>query len=122
MKNPIRRLLIKAIVFSLVSGGVILIAGLALGWRTYTQFSDGFFWAGAGLISLGLLSIMGEHNQSVMAGRQYNQALANLDPAERSRRWAADTAQNYRILTFLGMSGLVLLGLSGLAILIGRLF
>jgi hypothetical protein len=119
MKNPIVHMLIKAALFSLLSGGVILIAGLALGWKTATQFSDGFFWAGAILISLGLLSVMGRYTTA--GGTQYSQAMARLDPAERSSRWAEDTVQSHNILAFLGMSGLLLLGLSGLAILIGNL-
>jgi hypothetical protein len=120
MKNPILRSLIRAILFSLLSGSIIVIAGLVLGWKTSTQFSDGFFWAGAIMISLGLLSVLGGY--STAAGTQYSQSMARLDPAERSKSWAEDTARNYHILAFLGTAGLLLLGLSGLAILIGNLF
>lgn len=120
MKNPIRRLLMWALLFSLAVGSVVLIIGLTHGWKTYIQFSDGFFLAGAGLISLGLLSTMGGYYTA--SGTQYSESMSRLESAERSRRWTEDAVQNHRIFVFLGLSGLVLLGLSGLAILIGRMF
>ena len=43
MKDPILRILISAILFSLISGIVVSIIGLMLGWETSTQFSDDFF-------------------------------------------------------------------------------
>ena len=120
MKNPILRILISALLFSLVSGIVVTITGLLLGWKTSTQFSDGFFWAGAIIISIGLLSVLGGVNQS--AGLQYSQSGVELNMDERYKRWMEDTLRNYRVLAFLGTSGLLLFGLAGLAILVGSLF
>jgi hypothetical protein len=45
-----------------------------------------------------------------------------LGKAERAKQWAADISQGHNILVFLETSGLLLFGLSGLAILIGKLF
>jgi hypothetical protein len=119
MKNPILRILISAILFSLISGIVVAIIGLMLGWKTSTQFSDGFFWAGAIIISSGIMSILGMLNQPIMP---YKQSTYYLGKAELAKQWAADISQGHNILVFLGISGLLLLGLSGLAILVGRLF
>ena len=60
MKNTILRILISAILFSLISGIVVSIIGLLLGWKTSTQFSDGFFWAGAIMILIGFFSFLGD--------------------------------------------------------------
>jgi hypothetical protein len=56
MKNTILRILINATLLALISGILVLVIGLYLGWKTSTQFSDGFFWAGGILISIGLLT------------------------------------------------------------------
>ena len=119
MKNPILRILISAILFSLISGIVVSIIGLMLGWKTSTQFSDGFFWAGAIMISSGLLSVLGRLNQPIMP---YSQSALYLGKAERAKQWAADISQGHNILAFLGTSGLLLFGLAGLVILVGNLF
>ena len=54
MKNTIPRILISASLLSLIAGIVVTIIGLVLGWKTSIQFSDGFFWAGALMIFIGL--------------------------------------------------------------------
>ena len=59
MKNPIWRILISAILFSLISGSVVAIIGLMLRWKTYTQFSNGFFVAGVIMILIGFISFQG---------------------------------------------------------------
>jgi hypothetical protein len=41
---------------------------------------------------------------------------------ERFKLWVADTLHGYNSLAFLGTSGLLLFGMAGLAILVGRLF
>jgi hypothetical protein len=122
MKNTILRILISAILFSLIIGIVVTITGLMLGWKTSAQFSDGFFWAGAILISIGLLSVMGAYNARTVSGLQNSQSAVYLDIAERFKIWSADILHSYNLLAFLGISGLVLLGLAELAILVGRLF
>jgi hypothetical protein len=121
MKNTIMRILISAILFSLIAGMVVSITGFMLHWKTSTQFSDGFFWAGAILMSLGFLSALGGYNQPT-SGLQTSQSVIDLDMAERSRRWVADISRGHNILAFLGISGLLLFGMAGLAILVGNLF
>jgi hypothetical protein len=122
MKNRILRILVSAILFSLISGIVVSIIGLMLGWKTSTQFSDGFFWAGAIVISIGFVNVMGMFSQRTVSGLQYSQSAVHLDAAERYKIWEADILHGYNLLAFLGTSGLLLLGLAGLAILVGRLF
>jgi hypothetical protein len=118
MKKPILRVLISAILFSLISGIVISIAGLRLGWKTSTQFSDGFFWVGAILIGIGLWSIQGAHSERPVFGLQYSQSAIE----GRFKLWAADISHGYNLMAFFGITGLLLLGMSGLAILVGGLF
>ena len=122
MKNRILRILVSAILFSLISGIFVSIIGLMLGWKTSTQFSDGFFWAGAIVISIGFVNVMGMFSQRTVSGLQYSQSAVHLDAAERYKIWEADILHGYRILAFLGISSLLLFGLAGLAILIGKLF
>ena len=78
MKNTILRILIIAVLFSLVSGIVVSIAGLFLGWKTSTQFSDGFFYTGAVMISIGVLNILGGHNQPT-SGLMTNESVNHSD-------------------------------------------
>jgi len=122
MKNSILRILIGAILLSLVSGIVVAIAGIILGWQTSTQFSDGFFWAGAIVISIGFVNLLGMFYQRTVSGLPYSQSAVHLDVAERFKIWNADILRGYNLLAFLFISGLLLLGLSGLVILVGRLF
>jgi hypothetical protein len=60
------------------------------------------------------------HSQET--GQEYTQAAVRTDPDDRFRLWQADILHGYHLLAFLGGSGLLLFGLSGLAILAGRLF
>jgi hypothetical protein len=121
MKNKVLRVLVNAIIFSLISGLVVSIIGLILGWKTSTQFSDGFFWAGAILISAGVLNMMGGRNQPT-SGLQTSQSAVPLDGEQRFKLWAAGTLHGNNLMALLGTSGLLLFGLSALAILVGRLF
>ena len=113
MKNTSLRILISAILFSLMSGIVVSIIGLMLGWKTSTQFSDGFFLAGVIMIAIGLISYQGYSQRSI------DGPPVHLDPAERSNLWAADTFHGKNLMAFFGISGLLLFGLS---FLVGRLF
>ena len=122
MKNPVLRILISAILFSLLSGLVVSIIGLMLGWKTSTQFSDGFFWAGAIVISIGFVNLLGTFSQRTASATQYSRSAVRLDMAELYKIWEADNLHGYHLLAFLGISGLLLFGLAGLAILVGRLF
>jgi hypothetical protein len=122
MKNPILRVLISAILFSLIAGIVVSIIGLMLGWKTYIQFSDGFFWAGTIFLFLGCMNLMGMFSQRTDSGLQYHRPEVHMDAAERSRILEADILHGYSLLALLGTTGLLLFGLSGLTILVGRQF
>jgi hypothetical protein len=113
MKNPILRILISAILLSLISGIVVSIIGLRLGWKTSTQFSNGFFWAGAIMILIGFISFQGYSQRTTDWPPVY------LDPADRSNLWAADLSHGKNLMTFFGISGFLLFGLSFLVL---RLF
>jgi hypothetical protein len=113
MKNTILRILISAILLSLISGIVVSIIGLMLGWKTSSQFSDGFFWAGVIMIAIGFMSFQG-YSQRTNSGLP-----VPLSPAELSRLWAADTFHGKVLMAVFGIPGLLLLGL---CFLIPRLF
>lgn len=113
MKNTILRILIGTTLFSLISGIVVSNIGLVLGWKTATQFSDGLFWAGLVMISIGFVSFQGygQHNM--------NWPPAHLNPTDRAQLWAADAFRGKMLMAVFGISGLLQLGLS---ILASRLF
>ena len=122
MNKTILRILISAYLFSLLSGIAVLVIGVMRGWKTFIQFSDGFFWAGAIIISIGFINILGMFSQRTVSGLPNSQSAVHLDVAERFKIWNADILRGYNLLAFLFISGLLLFGLSGLAILIERLF
>jgi hypothetical protein len=121
MKNLILRILIRAILLSLISAIVVAMIGLISGWKTSTQFSDGFTWAGGILSVIGFLNVFGMLNQDARAGRQYS-PVNNLDEAEGFRLWTADTLRGYNLLAVLGTSAILLFGMAGLAIVVEGLF
>jgi membrane protease YdiL (CAAX protease family) len=106
MKKSIPRILISAIMFSLIAGIVVVIIGLLLGWKTSTQFSDGLFWAGVILFGIGVVSYLGYNQRNVDGPPDYS------DSAERSKLWAADTFRGKKLMAFFGISALLLFGLS----------
>src|SRR5512136_2434719 len=106
MKNSILRILIGASLFTLIAGIVVTIIGLTLGWKTSIQFSDGFFWAGALMIFIGLISYQG-YSQRPVDGPQ-----VQLEPEERANLRAADTFRGKNLMAVFGISGLLLFGLS----------
>jgi hypothetical protein len=113
MKNTILRILIGAILFSLISGIVVSIIGLRLRWKTSTQFSDGFFWAGAIMGLVGFVSLQG-YSQRGPAWPS-----AHVDESDRVKLWAADTFRGRTLAAVFWVSALLLFGLSFLAM---RLF
>jgi hypothetical protein len=113
MKNTILRILIGAILFSLISGIMVSIIGLMRGWKTSTQFSDAFFWAGVIMILIGFVSLLG-YSQRTIAWPP-----VRSDPTDRAKLWSADTLHGKILAAVFGISGLLLFGLS---ILVPRLF
>jgi hypothetical protein len=119
MKNTFLRILISAIIFSTISGIVVTIAGLIIGWKTSAQFSDGFFLAGGIMISIGLVTILGGAHGRDMSGGHYSQSALQLSLADHARRWTEEILHGYNTMAFLGISGLIMFGLAILAILVG---
>jgi hypothetical protein len=113
MKNTILRILIGAILFSLISGIVVSIIGLMRGWKTSAQFSDGFFWAGVIMISIGFVSLLGYSQRTI------DWPPVHSDPPDRAKLWTADTLHGKILMAVFGISGLLLFGLS---LLVLRLF
>jgi hypothetical protein len=113
MKNTILRILIGAIVISLISGIVVSIIGLRLGWKASNQFSDGFFWAGVIMFSIGFISFRGYSQRTTAWPPVY------LEPADSAKLWAADAFHGKILVAVFGISGLLLFGLS---FLVSRLF
>ena len=110
--TKILRIFISVIVLGLLTAMVVLIIGLMRSWDTSTQFSDGFFWGGAILISIGLISFQGYKQRSTEWLSPY------LDPAQLSKIGAADTLRGKNLLVVLGISGLLLFGISVLVSLL----
>lgn len=121
MKNSILRILVSATILALLCSFAVTIIGIKRGWTTAVQFSDGFFWAGVIVFSIGFLNLMGMRSQRTLAGLPYNQSAVRMDMEERYRIWEADLFRGYKLLSLLGVSAIELFSLSGLAILIGRL-
>jgi hypothetical protein len=113
MKILILRILISAILISLISGVVVSLMGLVLTWKTSTQFSDGFFWAGAAMAAIGFISLQGYSQRAI------NWPPVFLNSDERSGLWGADIFHGKIIMVIFGISGLMLFGMSALVL---RLF
>jgi hypothetical protein len=113
MKSTILRILVRAILFSLISGIVVSIIGFIHRWKTATQFSDGLFWAGVIMILIGFISFRGYSQRTTAWPPVYS------DSADRAKLWAADAFHGKVLMAIFGISGLLLLGLS---ILVSRLF
>jgi hypothetical protein len=122
MKKPIFRILVSAIIFSFIGGIIVTIIGLILKWKTSAEFSNGYFYAGAILIMIGLLFIVGSQNERTVTGLQYNWSAVKMDISERFRLWESDLSSGYSKMAFFGISGLLLFGQSALALLVERMF
>ena len=106
MKNPILRILVFVILFSIISGVVVSIIGYLLGWNTSIEYSNGFFWAGLILISFGFISFQGYRQR----GGEWPPVV--LSPGERAHLLDADILRGRNIMVFLGVCGLLMFGLS----------
>ena len=122
MKNPIVLVVVSAVALAVVSGIVVAVIGLWLGWKTPVQFSDGFFWAGAIELGIAGVNLMGMFSQRTVAGLQYSQSSVHLDASERFRIWQADITHGYNLLGFFAISGFLLFGMSALALAVGKAF
>jgi uncharacterized membrane-anchored protein len=102
-------------VIGLVTAGI----GRLLHWNSTTQFSNAFFGAGAGLIVIGVLSVMGGFGMRSDFKTLYSQSAGDMNTLERSKRWIADMTQGYNLFLFLFLPGVFLIGL---AVLVPNVF
>jgi hypothetical protein len=117
--NKTLRLLATTLVLACALGIITAAIGWLLHWNTPTQFSNGFFGAGAILIVLGVLSVMGGYGMRSDFKLLYSQSAGDMNTLERSKRWIADMAQGYGAFVFLLLAGVYLVGF---AILIPNIF
>jgi hypothetical protein len=115
----ILRFLAIAFVLACLVGLLTGLIGWLLHWDSTTQYSNGFFGAGAILIVIGLLSVMGGFGMRSDFKMLYSQSAGDMNTFERSKRWIADITQGYGFFGFLFLSGILLIAV---AILIPALF
>ncbi|MEW6239395.1 MAG: hypothetical protein AB1564_01120 [Chloroflexota bacterium] len=109
-----RMIALAALILSVLLGGI----GWLLGWRTSTQFSNGFFIGGGVLIVLGVFSVMGGFSQRADFKMTYSRTASPANIGERARQMIADVNQGYNALIFLTLTGVLLIGI---AVLISNL-
>ena len=81
-----------------------------MGWTSVVQFSDGLFTAGAFLVVIGIISVIGGYEMRANFGVIYSQSAGDMNTLERSKLWIADTIQSYSTLILLVLTGLYLIG------------
>jgi hypothetical protein len=115
----ILRLLAITFIIACAIGLVVTSIGWVLHWKSTTQFSNGFFGAGAILIVFGLLSVLGGFGMRSDFKLLYSQSAGDMNTLERSKRWMADMTQGYGLFLFLLLPGTFLIGVS---ILVANIF
>ena len=119
MKNSITRILISAVVFSLLAAIIIVIIGVIRKWSTPEEFSNGFFWAGAIVLMAGAVNSLSNLHQPT-GSAQYMQSVGVVDRKENMRIWQEDVLNGYHLLAFLGIAGVLLLGYAVLILEVGK--
>ena len=119
MKNSITRILISAVVFSLLAAIIIVIIGVIRKWSTPEEFSNGFFWAGAIVLMAGAVNSLSNLYQPT-GSAQYMQSVGGVDRKENMRIWQEDVLHGYHLLAFLGIAGVLLLGYAVLILEVGK--
>lgn len=119
MKNSITRILISAVVFSILTSIIVVIIGVIRKWSTPEEFSNGFFWAGAIVLIAGAVNSLSNLYQPT-GSAQYMQSVGVVDRKENMRIWQEDVLHGYHLLAFLGIAGILLLGYAVLILEIGK--
>lgn len=114
MKSPFVRVLIFSLLLSVAACLIIGLLGLILRWDSAVKFSNGLFWAGAILIVLGGLSILGGYGIRGDSTVQYGQTAGDMSVSERSKLWLKDMTQGYNMLILFLISGALTMGVSAL--------
>lgn len=119
MKNSITRILISAVVFSILTSIIVVIIGVIRKWSTPEEFSNGFFWAGAIVLMAGAVNSLSNLYQPT-GSAQYMQSVGVVDRKENMRIWQEDVLHGYHLLAFLGIAGVLLLGYAVLILEVGK--
>ncbi len=93
---------------------VVTVVGLFLGWRTASQFGNGFLWGGMAATALGVFSTMGSWGLTRDATYLYVQSTSHQSLHERTGQSLRDTLRSYNL-------GIVALAAGVLCILLGSL-
>jgi hypothetical protein len=97
----------------------VLLLGYFLKWNTPVQYSNAFFWAGAIVAVMGVLSVTGGFTQRANFQITYAETASAANIAERNQRMAADITQRYGTLILLTVPGVLLIAV---AVAIGQIF
>ncbi len=112
MKSPIIRVMVFSLLLTVAVCLVIGLVGLIFRWDNSVDFSNGLFWAGAMLITLGVLSVLGGFGIRSRFDVQYAQSAGDMSLGERTKRWVADMTQGYNMLVLFLISGALTIGIS----------
>ena len=99
------KILLTTVLISLA----IFLAGNLLHWSQPTQYSNGFFIAGAIVIVLGVFSIAGGIAQRTNFDILYAETAGQAGIAERNQRTVSEITQRYGNMIFLLVTGLLLI-------------
>ena len=99
------KILLTTVLISLA----IFLAGTLLHWSQPTQYSNGFFIAGAIVIVLGVFSIAGGIAQRTNFDILYAETAGQAGIAERNQRTVSEITQRYGNMIFLLATGLLLI-------------
>lgn len=103
MKNGCLRTLVIAGLIALAAGGVTAAVGMRLGWNTNRQWSDGFFWAGAILLMIGLLTVVGGYGMHTNPILRVSETAGSTSLPERTKLWVSDLARDWQVLILLAL-------------------
>ena len=110
--SPLLRLVGTIVALTLLISLIVTVVGLVLQWNTPAQFSNGFFIAGAILITLGTLTITGGFQQRGSFSITYAETASHASLSERGQRMMADINQRYGALILMTGTGLFLIAIS----------
>jgi len=117
--NFVLRMLTTGILAALGIGAVVALYGWLRGWQTAVQFSNGMFVAGAAVIILGGLAVVGGFTSRGNFAITYSQSVSAASGPERTKQMLVEILRGYNVLVFSVIAGITLIGLS---ILIYNLF
>lgn len=103
------RLAGKILLTTLLISLAVFLAGNLLHWSQPTQYSNGFFMAGAIVIVLGVFSIAGGIAQRTNFDILYAETAGQAGIAERNQRTVSEITQRYGNMIFLLATGLLLI-------------